>query len=79
MKRYFCLLPALVMILSSGCAAVLIGGAAGGGYAVATDERQSDRMMDDSTITTRINKAMVKDDVVKAHQVDVDTVGGTLR
>ena len=35
-------------------------------------------MMDDSTITTRNNKAMVKDDVVKAHQVDVDTVGGNV-
>jgi hyperosmotically inducible protein len=33
-------------------------------------------MMDDSTITARINKAMIKDDLVKAHQVDVDTVGG---
>ena len=76
MKRYLGLLPALVMFLSTGCAAVLIGGAAGGGYAVATDERQTSRMMDDSTITTRINSAMVKDDVVKAHQIDVDTVGG---
>ena len=76
MKRYFGLLPALVMFLSTGCTAALIGGAAGGGYAVATDERQTSRMMDDSTITARINNAMIKDDVVKAHQVDVDTVGG---
>ncbi len=76
MNRYFCILAALVMFLSSGCTAALIGGAAGGGYAVATDERQTSRMMDDSTITTRIKSAMVKDDVVKAHQIDVDTVGG---
>lgn len=76
MKRYFGLLPALVMFITTGCTAALIGGAAGGGYAVATDERQSGRMMDDSTITTRINSAMIKDDVVKAHQIDVDTVGG---
>ena len=76
MKRYLGILTALVMFLTTGCTAALIGGAAGGGYAVATDERQTSRMMDDSTITTRINSAMVKDDVVKAHQIDVDTVGG---
>jgi osmotically-inducible protein OsmY len=76
MKRYFSILMILAMFLTTGCTAALIGGAAGGGYAVATDERQSGRMMDDSTLTTRINKAMIKDEVVKAHQVDVDTVGG---
>jgi hyperosmotically inducible protein len=64
------------MFLATGCTAALLGGAAGGGYAVATDERQSGRMLDDSTITTRINSAMIKDDMVKAHQIDVDTVGG---
>ena len=76
MKRYLGVLLALAIFFTTGCAAALIGGAAGGGYAVATDERQTSRMVDDSTITTRINKAMVKDDLVKAHQVDVDTVGG---
>jgi len=76
MKNYFGLLAALMMFLTTGCTAALIGGAAGGGYAVATDERQTSRMMDDSTITARINSAMVKDDVVKAHQIDVDTVDG---
>ena len=65
-----------VSFLATGCTAALIGGAAGGGYAVATDERQADRMMDDSTITSRINAAMVKDDLVKANEVDVDTVDG---
>ena len=34
------------------------------------------RMMDDSTITTRINHEMLKDDIVKARQIDVDTIGG---
>ena len=76
MKRYCGLLIAFVMSITTGCAAALIGGAAGGGYAVATDERQTDRMMDDATITSRINTEMVKDDLVKAHQIDVDTVEG---
>ena len=76
MKTLFNLLLILTILLTSGCMVALIGGAAGGGYAVATDERQSGRMIDDSTITTRINNAMIKDDVVKAHQVDVDTIDG---
>jgi hyperosmotically inducible protein len=76
MNRYFGLLMVCVMFLATGCTAALVGGAAGGGYAVGTDERKTGRMMDDSTITTRINSAMMKDDVVKAHQIDVDTVGG---
>jgi len=66
----------LVMMVSTGCTAAVVAGAAGGGYAVATDERQTDRMLDDATITSRINAAMIKDDLVKAHQVDVDTVDG---
>ncbi len=78
MKRHLGILMILIMFAVTGCTAALIGGAAGGGYAVATDERQTSRMMDDTTITTRINNAMIKDDVVKAHQFDVDTVGGTL-
>jgi hyperosmotically inducible protein len=32
--------------------------------------------VDDSTITSRVNHEMLKDDVVKARQIDVDTVGG---
>jgi osmotically-inducible protein OsmY len=76
MKKHLGILMILIMFAVTGCTAALIGGAAGGGYAVATDERQTSRMMDDTTITTRINNSMIKDDVVKAHQVDVDTVGG---
>ncbi|MBT8330975.1 MAG: BON domain-containing protein [Deltaproteobacteria bacterium] len=32
-------------------------------------------MLDDSTITTRVNHAMMKDKTVKARQIDVDTIG----
>ncbi len=35
-----------------------------------------ERMVDDSTITTKINHLMMKDKIVKAHQIDVDTIGG---
>lgn len=34
------------------------------------------RAVDDSTITTRINHEMLKDHLVKARQIDVDTIGG---
>lgn len=76
MRICCCTLILAVAIFFSGCTAALIGGAAGGGYAAATDERRTGRMMDDSTITARINKALIKDDLVKAHQVDVDTIEG---
>ncbi len=41
-----------------------------------TGENPVGRAVDDSTITTRINHEMLKDDVVKARQIDVDTIGG---
>ena len=33
-------------------------------------------MVDDSTITTRVKHAMMKDKIVKARQIDVDTIAG---
>ncbi|MGD8345100.1 MAG: BON domain-containing protein [Desulfobacterales bacterium] len=33
-------------------------------------------MVDDSTITTRVKHAMMRDKIVKARQIDVDTIGG---
>ena len=33
-------------------------------------------MVDDSTITTRVNHEMMKDKIVKARQIDVDTIDG---
>ena len=76
MKKYLLLLFVLSMFAIAGCTAAYVAGGAGGGYAVGTDERPVQRMMDDSTITTRVNHEMVKDDVVKARQIDVDTVDG---
>jgi len=78
MKHYLGLLVILVLLMTTGCTAAVLAGAAGGGYAVGTDERNTGRMVDDSTITSRINTAMVKDSVVKARQIDVDTVNGNV-
>ena len=77
MKNYLHFFWVLVLLLTmSGCTAALVGGGAAGGYAVGTDERPVDRMVDDSTITSHIKNEMIKDSTVKARQIDVDTVGG---
>ena len=77
MKNYQHFFAMLILLFTmSGCAAALVGGGAAGGYAVGTDERPVDRMVDDSTITSHIKNEMIKDDTVKARKIDVDTVSG---
>lgn len=65
-------------LLGVGCTPAVIGGGAAGGYAVVTDERSAGRQVDDATITTKITAEMVQDDTVKARDVDVNTVSGTV-
>ena len=55
----------VVLVAISGCA----GSQESGKNSVET-------MVDDSTITTRVKHAMMKDKTVKARQIDVDTIGG---
>jgi osmotically-inducible protein OsmY len=64
MKKYLILFVILLFAVS-GCTGTHKSG-----------ENPVERMMDDSTITTRINHEMVKDDIVKARQIDIDTIGG---
>ena len=64
MKRHMILIVSLMAALA-GCAGTHEPG-----------ENPVGRAVDDSTITTRINHEMVKDDLVKARQIDVDTIGG---
>jgi len=78
MKIYLPAVAFVMIIAMTGCTAAVVAGGATGGYAVATDERSVDRMVDDSTITSRINTDMINDPVVKARQIDVDTVGGNV-
>ena len=65
MKKHLLLLFVLSIFAISGCASMNKAG-----------ENSVERMVDDSTITTRINHEMVKDDLVKARQIDIDTIGG---
>ena len=64
MKKHLFFVIILLFFLS-GCAG-----------AQKTGENPVGGVVDDSTITTRVNHEMLKDDIVKARQIDVDTIGG---
>jgi hyperosmotically inducible protein len=64
MKKHLILLFVLLFAIS-GCAG-----------SQKTGENPVSGVVDDSTITSRINHEMLKDDKVKARQIDVDTIGG---
>ena len=59
------LLWVLMLVAIFGCAATQQPG-----------KNPVETMLDDSTITTRVKHAMMKDEIVKARQIDVDTIGG---
>lgn len=74
MKKLIGLLGVLFSLISVGCVPALIGAGVAGGYKVGSDERSVGQMWDDSTITARVNAALVEDRKVKARRIDVDTV-----
>lgn len=71
------LLP-LILLATSGCGALVVGGAAGGGYYAAQDARSAEQISRDAAITSRINAQYVKDDLVSAMDVNVDTYNGVV-
>jgi hyperosmotically inducible protein len=68
----------ILALVSSGCAPVMVGGAAAGAYKAGTDERTMGRMIDDSTITAKVNLALLDDPLVSSLQIDVDTIDGNV-
>ena len=64
MKKHL-ILAVILLFVVAGCAG-----------SQKTGENPVSGVMDDSTITSRINHEMLKDDKVKARQIDVDTIGG---
>ena len=64
MKKHLILIVILLFVIA-GCAG-----------SQKTGENPVSGVVDDSTITSRINHEMLKDDKVKARQIDVDTIGG---
>ena len=66
----------LLMLMTYGCAPAVVGGAATGTYKATTDERSVGRLIDDSTITAKINMAFLEDPLIQTLEIDVDTVEG---
>ncbi len=64
--------------LAGGCAPILIGGGAPGGYPAGQGERGAGRTSDDAAITAAVNSRYVKDDLVHARDIDVDTYRGVV-
>ena len=78
MKQYLSACLTFALLMATGCAPAIIAGGATGGYKAATDERSIGRVMDDATITTKVKTELVKDTVVKARKIDVDTLDGVV-
>lgn len=64
--------------LLSGCAAAVVGGAAAGGYYVGQDERSAGQIAQDASITATVNTRFLRDDMVKARTINVDTYNGVV-
>lgn len=64
--------------LLGGCAAAVVGGAAAGGYYVGQDERSAGQIAEDAGITATINTRFLRDDMVKARTINVDTFNGVV-
>lgn len=65
-------MPAVLLILLSGCAPLAVGGVAVSGYKTAADERAIGRIGDVSTLAGKKNQLSKTDDV-KTRSIDVDT------
>lgn len=78
MKKLIFILGCFLFIITIGCAPAMIAGGAAGTYKVATDERTAGRLVDDKTITARVNAKLIDDPVVKARKIDVDTIDATV-
>ena len=78
MKRsllVFCIFPIWFL---AGCAPAIIGAGAAGVYTVATDERTTGTMLDDSSISATIKSELIRDGLVEGSKIDVDTIDGNV-
>ena len=66
----------VLLLVAYGCTPVVVGGAATGAYKAGTDERTVGRLIDDSTITTKVNMAFIDDPMIATSKIDVDTIEG---
>jgi len=68
----------VLLLVAYGCTPVVVGGAATGAYKAGTDERTFGRLIDDSTITTKVNMAFIDDPMIATSKIDVDTIEGNV-
>lgn len=78
-KQYLTLGAVMLMLLAvSGCGPAIFAGGATGTYKAETDERSLGRQIDDSTITAKIKLDLTNDKIVRARNIDVDTIDGNV-
>ena len=71
--QLFRLLTILIAMNLAGCAPAVIVAAGAGAYYVATDERTVATISSDTTITSSVKTKFIKDDYIKAFDINVDT------
>lgn len=69
----FRLTALLLAINLAGCAPAVIVAAGAGVYYVATDERTVATLSSDATITSSVKTKFIKDEYIKAFDINVDT------
>jgi hyperosmotically inducible protein len=83
-KRMFINLagPLLSLLLMAGllhgCTSLVVGGAASGAHATANRESSASRPTDDAGITSAINTRFVRDELVRAVEIHVETRQGVV-
>jgi hyperosmotically inducible protein len=72
--------PLLCLLLMAGllhgCTSMVVGGAAAGGHATANSGRSASRATDDASITSAITTRFVRDELVRAVEIHVETRQG---
>jgi len=68
----------LLVLMLSGCIAVVAGTAAAGGYLVGKDERSVEQIALDATITATVKTVLLRDSSVHGFDINVDTHYGVV-
>ena len=73
-------LPCLLLMtgLLQGCASMVVGGAAPGNQTTTQDGRSTRQATDDAGITSAVNTRFVRDELVRAVEIHVETRQGVV-
>ena len=63
----------LISWTTSGCVPIVATAAATGGYMIGRDERTIEQISEDAALTARVKTALVRDERVRALDINVDT------